>query len=79
MTKHVAVTYITPLPCLVHTCHEGQHAEAEGILHMLGLIHKVSLPELFYCSMVNVTRAVVHVPSHPLICVGAAAKGGCEM
>ena len=45
---------------------------------MLGLIHKVTLLELFDCSMVNVTRAVVHVPSDPLICVGAAAQG-CEV
>ena len=76
MAKHLA--NIPPLPCLVYTGHEGQHAETEGILHMLGLIHKVPLPELYNCSMVNVTRAVVHVPSHPLICVGAVAKG-CEM
>ena len=42
-----------------------------------GLIHKVSLPELCYCSMVNVTRACMHVPFHPLIYSWAAAKG-CE-
>ena len=79
MTKHVAVPYITPLPCHVYTGHEGQHAETEGILHMLGLIHKVPLPEPVYCRMVNVTRAFVHVPSHLSIYVGAAAKGReCE-
>ena len=47
----------------------------QGILHMLGLIHKVALPELCHCSMVNVTRACMHVPFHPLICSWAAAEG----
>ena len=79
------------MPCDIAHCWSLDNSSALSCLPMprgsacrnrrhsshAGLIHKVPLPELCYCSMVNVTRACRHVPFHPLICSWAAAKG-CE-
>ena len=67
-------SYFCPLPLIIDTRHEGQHAEVERFFHLFCLACKFALSIFLDHCLIDVTDNVMLVSTNPIICV----QGGIE-
>ena len=58
-----------PLPLIIDTRHEGQHAEVERFFHLFCLVRKFALSKFLDHCLIHVTDNVMLVSTNPIICV----------